>query len=187
MLALGTHAPAFRLENIDEKRVRIEDFRRAKVLCVVFMCNHCPYVIHILDELLAVAREYQEHDVAFVAINSNDIEKYPDDSPSNMARLWREKAFPFPYLFDETQAIATAYRAACTPDFFVFDADRRLAYRGRFDASRPGNKEPVTGADLRRALELALKGQRIPEREQMPSLGCNIKWKPGNAPAYFAS
>jgi peroxiredoxin len=184
MLELGTKAPDFRLPDTEGNLVSLSDFDDAPVLLVVFMCNHCPFVRHILDHLLELAREYQAKGVAVVGINSNDVESYPDDRPEMMAKIAREKGFPFPYLYDETQEVAKSYRAACTPDFFLFDGQRRLAYRGQMDDSRPGNHEPITGADLRAALEAVLAGRPVPER-QRPSMGCNIKWKPGNEPEYF--
>jgi peroxiredoxin len=184
MLELGTKAPDFRLPDTEGNLVSLSDFDDAPVLLVVFMCNHCPFVRHILDHLLELAKEYQAKGVAAVGINSNDVESYPDDRPEMMAKIAREKGFPFPYLYDETQEVAKSYRAACTPDFFLFDGQRRLAYRGQMDDSRPGNHEPITGADLRAALEAVLAGRPVPER-QRPSMGCNIKWKPGNEPEYF--
>jgi peroxiredoxin len=184
MLELGTKAPDFHLPDTEGNLVSLSDFDDAPVLLVVFMCNHCPFVRHILDHLLELAREYQAKGVAVVGINSNDVESYPDDRPEMMAKIAREKGFPFPYLYDETQEVAKSYRAACTPDFFLFDGQRRLAYRGQMDDSRPGNHEPITGADLRAALEAVLAGRPVPER-QRPSMGCNIKWKPGNEPEYF--
>jgi peroxiredoxin len=184
MLELGTKAPDFRLPDTEGNLVSLSDFDDAPVLLVVFMCNHCPFVRHILDHLLELAKEYQAKGVAVVGINSNDVESYPDDRPEMMAKIAREKGFPFPYLYDETQEVAKSYRAACTPDFFLFDGQRRLAYRGQMDDSRPGNREPITGADLRAALEAVLAGRPVPER-QRPSMGCNIKWKPGNEPEYF--
>jgi peroxiredoxin len=184
MLELGTKAPDFRLPDTEGNLVSLSDFDDAPVLLVVFMCNHCPFVRHILDHLLELAKEYQAKGVAVVGINSNDVESYPDDRPEMMAKIAREKGFPFPYFYDETQEVAKSYRAACTPDFFLFDGQRRLAYRGQMDDSRPGNHEPITGADLRAALEAVLAGRPVPER-QRPSMGCNIKWKPGNEPEYF--
>jgi peroxiredoxin len=184
MLELGTKAPDFHLPDTEGNLVSLSDFDDAPVLLVVFMCNHCPFVRHILDHLLELAKEYQAKGVAVVGINSNDVESYPDDRPEMMAKIAREKGFPFPYLYDETQEVAKSYRAACTPDFFLFDGQRRLAYRGQMDDSRPGNHEPITGADLRAALEAVLAGRPVPER-QRPSMGCNIKWKPGNEPEYF--
>jgi peroxiredoxin len=184
MLELGTKAPDFCLPDTEGNLVSLSDFDGAQALLVVFMCNHCPFVKHILDHLLGLAKEYQTRGVAVVGISSNDVEGYPDDRPEMMAKVAREKGFPFPYLYDETQEVAKSYRAACTPDFFLFDAERRLVYRGQMDDSRPGNREPITGADLRAALEAVLAGRPVPER-QRPSMGCNIKWKPGNEPEYF--
>jgi thiol-disulfide isomerase/thioredoxin len=160
-----------------------DDLREAPALLVMFICNHCPYVKHIRDGLAAFARDYRPRGVAVVAINSNDVAAYPDDRPEKMVAEKRSAGYEFPYLHDETQAVAKAYRAACTPDFFLFDAERRLAYRGQFDDSRPGNGRPVTGADLRAAADALLAGA-APAAEQTPSIGCNIKWKAGNAPAY---
>jgi peroxiredoxin len=184
MLELGTKAPDFSLPDIEGNTVTLSDFDDAGALLVVFMCNHCPFVKHILDHFLALAKEYQARGVAVVGINSNDVESYPDDRPERMAQVAREKGFTFPYLYDETQDVAKSYRAACTPDFFLFDAERGLVYRGQMDDSRPGNREPITGADLRAALDAVLAGRPVPER-QRPSMGCNIKWKPGNEPEYF--
>lgn len=184
MIPLGTPAPDFSLVNIDGRIVARDDFRDAPALLVIFMCNHCPYVKHVGDALAQLAAEYQQRDVAIVGINSNDASGYPQDSPEQMIHEAEARGYTFPYLYDETQEVAKAYRAACTPDFFVFDADRRLAYRGQMDDSRPDSGIPVTGADLRAALDAVLTGDRVPE-PQKPSLGCNIKWKPGNEPDYF--
>lgn len=184
MLPLGTRAPEFSLPNVDGRMVSLADFADAPALVVVFMCNHCPYVKHVADTLAAVAREYQEkRGVAFVGINSNDIEHYPDDAPAKMAEEARQRGYTFPYLFDATQEVAKAYRAACTPDFFVFDGQQKLFYRGQMDDSRPGKGE-ATGKDLRAALDILLADQVYID-EQKPSMGCNIKWKPGNEPSYF--
>lgn len=184
MLELGTKAPVFRLPDTEGNIVSLSDFDDAQALLMVFMCNHCPFVKHILDHFLALVQEYQARGVAVVGINSNDVESYPDDRPEMMAKVAREKGFPFPYLYDETQEVAKSYHAACTPDFFLFDAERRLVYRGQMDDSRPGNREPITGADLRAALDAVLEDRPVPAR-QRPSMGCNIKWKPGNEPEYF--
>jgi thiol-disulfide isomerase/thioredoxin len=185
MLALGTRAPDFSLpEPASGRRVTLGDFADAPGLLIVVLSNHCPFVKHIADELAAFAREYQRRGLAIVAINANDVEKYPADSPEMMAEEVRHRGYPFPYLFDESQDVAKAYQAACTPDFFLFDADRRLVYRGQFDASRPSLDVPVTGRDLRAACDAVLAGER-PSEEQTPSVGCNVKWKPGNAPAWF--
>jgi hypothetical protein len=153
---------------------------------VIFLCNHCPYVKHIGDVLADLCGEYMKRGVAVVGINSNDFVAHPEDHPDKMAQATRQLGYPFPYLIDEDQSVAKAYRAACTPDFFLYDAKRALAYRGQMDASRPGNSVPVTGADLRRAMESVLAGKAVAGR-QLPSMGCNIKWKAGNAPDYFAS
>jgi peroxiredoxin len=183
MLALGTVAPDFRLPDTTGKLVSLADFKDAPALVVVFMCNHCPYVKHIRQGLAQFARDYIPRGVAMVGINSNDVVRYPEDSPARMAEEVKAAGYIFPYLFDETQAVAKAYRAACTPDFYVFGAARRLVYRGQFDDSRPGNGIPVTGKDLRAAVEAVLAGKPV-SPNQKPSLGCNIKWKPGNEPDY---
>lgn len=176
MLALNTFAPDFALlEPATGHTVRLADFA-GQPLLVAFICNHCPFVIHIQEAFAQLAREYQARGVAVVAINSNDVANYPDDAPEKMIEAVRENGYTFPYLFDETQAIARAYDAACTPDLYLFDAQHRLYYRGQFDNARPGNDEPVNGADLRQALDALLDGQSAPE-VQKPSLGCNIKWK----------
>jgi len=178
MRALGSAAPDFCLpEPLTGRRVALADFS-AQPLLVVFTCNHCPFVLHILDKLVRVLRHYQARGLAVVAINANDVARYPDDAPDKMAQLAQRSGFGFPYLFDASQAVALAYQAACTPDFFLYDAAHRLVYRGQFDNARPGNGVPVTGHDLRAAIEAVLEG-RAPAAEQKPSLGCNIKWKPG--------
>jgi len=184
MAPLGTEAPDFSLPDTDGKMVSLGDFEDADALLVVFMCNHCPYVKQIKEGLAEFAREYGEKGLAIVGINANDVERHPDDRPERMKEEKESFGYPFPYLFDESQEVAKAYGAACTPDFFLFDGDRKLVYRGQFDDSRPGNDRPVTGKDLRRAADAALAGAPVPE-EQTPSIGCNIKWKPGNAPDYF--
>ena len=177
MLDLGTQAPDFSLlEPATGNTVSLSDFSDTKGLLVVFMCNHCPYVKHIDAELA--------QGLAVVGINSNDVENYPDDSPEKMVETVKQVSYSFPYLYDETQAVAKAYQAACTPDFFLFDGNMKLVYRGQFDDSRPRNDEPVTGKDLRAAADALLAGRAI-EGEQTPSLGCNVKWKPGNEPDYF--
>lgn len=185
MSPLGTKAPEFELPDTEGEAVSLDDFEEARALLVVFMCNHCPYVKNLKEELAEFAREYSDRGLAVVGINSNDPEQYPDDSPERMREEKEEFGYPFPYLFDETQEVAKAYGAACTPDFFLFDADRRLAYRGQFDDSRPGNDVPVTGEDLREAADRVLAGETVPGEEQRPSVGCNIKWRPGNEPDYF--
>jgi peroxiredoxin len=184
MLPLGTEAPAFQLPDTQGKTISISDFRDAPALLVVFMCNHCPYVKHIRESLVELVKEYQAKGVAVVAINANDVDAYPDDSPELMARDAETYGYTFPYLYDQTQQVARAYKAACTPDFYLFDRDRRLVYRGQIDSSRPGNDKPLSGEDLRAALEAVLTGGQI-SAQQKPSMGCNIKWKPGNEPEYF--
>jgi peroxiredoxin len=184
MLALGTPAPDFALPDTDGRVVRRADFQDARALLVMFICNHCPYVKHVQHELARIGRDYGPRGVAIVAINANDAQAYPDDAPEHMRTEKARVGYPFPYLFDETQEVAKAYRAACTPDFFLFDGDGRLAYRGQLDDSRPKNTQPVTGRDLRDALDAVLAG-RPPQEEQRPSIGCNIKWRVGEAPAYF--
>ncbi len=184
MLELGTPAPSFRLPDFDGRLHALEDFAASPALLVVFMCEHCPFVRHVRGGIAALAREYAPRGLAVVAINANDLEAYPEDGPDAMRRESADVGYVFPYLLDATQAVAQAYRAACTPDFFLFDRQRRLVYRGQFDDSRPGNGVPVTGADLRAALDALLAGEP-PLPGQRPSLGCNIKWKPGNVPDYF--
>jgi peroxiredoxin len=185
MLALGTRAPDFDLPDFDGKRHALGDFAASPALLVTFICEHCPFVRHIRGEFARFAREYSSRGLAVVAINSNDLDAYPQDGPDAMREEARSLGYVFPYLVDATQATARSYRAACTPDFFLFDADRRLAYRGQFDDSRPGNGKPVTGADLRRAVDAVLAGAPV-AADQFPSLGCNIKWKPGSEPDYYA-
>jgi peroxiredoxin len=184
MLELGTRAPNFTLPDTDGHVVSLASFQDARAVVVMFISNHCPYVKHVQHELARVAGDYKPRGVAFVAINSNNVEAYPDDRPERMKEEKARVGYPFPYLFDETQEVAKAYRAACTPDFFVFDADRLLVYRGQLDDSRPKNGKPVTGRDLRAALDTILAGRPVPA-EQIPSVGCNIKWKTGNEPEYF--
>jgi len=184
MLPLGTPAPDFRLPDTGGKIVALADFQSAPALAVLFICNHCPYVKHIQAGLAQFARDYQGRGAAIAAINSNDARSHPADSPANMALEAKAAGYTFPYLYDESQAAAKAYRAACTPDVFLFDAARKLVYRGQFDDSRPGNGAPVTGKDLRAAMDAVLAGRPVPER-QAPSMGCNIKWKPGHAPSYY--
>ena len=183
MLPLGTVAPDFALPDIDGRIVSLADFGDQAAL-VIFMCNHCPFVQHVAAELARLAKDYQSQGVAVIGVNSNDTGTYPEDSPENMAKEAKRHGYTFPYLFDETQEVAKAYRAACTPDFFLFDRQRRLVYRGQLDDSRPGNNIPVTGKDLRSALDAVLAGRPVPE-EQRASIGCNIKWRPGNEPDYF--
>jgi peroxiredoxin len=183
MLQLGTRAPDFRLPDLDGRLVSSDDLADRPALLVVFISNHCPYVRHVAPELARLGREYQPRGVAMVAINANDVAAYPDDSPTHMVEFAAANGFTFPYLFDASQDVAAAYQAACTPDFFLFDASRRLVYRGQLDAARPANEVPVDGRDLRAALDAVLAGRAVDER-QHPSLGCNIKWRPGNEPPY---
>jgi peroxiredoxin len=184
MLPLGTQAPPFRLPDTTGRMVSLEDLDGAPALLVMFICNHCPYVKHVRNGLTKLAKDYQAKGVAVVAISSNDVAAYPDDSPEKMREEAQAAGYTFPYLYDETQEVAKAYRAACTPDFYVFDGQRRLVYRGQMDDSRPNSGRPVTGTDLRAALKAVLAGHAAPE-EQIPSAGCNIKWKPGHEPDYY--
>ncbi len=184
MLSLGTTAPGFSLPDTAGATVSRDDLAAAPALLVMFISNHCPYVRHVADELARLGRDYETRGVAIVAICANDVERYPDDAPAAMADFAAERGFTFPYLHDESQSVAQAYRAACTPDFFLFDADRQLVYRGQLDGSRPSSDAPIDGRDLRAALDATLAGAAIPE-PQLPSVGCNIKWKPGNEPDYF--
>lgn len=184
MLELGTKAPDFSLPNVQGGITSLRDFDGAKGLVVMFICNHCPYVKHLNEALVEFANEYLKKGVECVAISSNDAENYPEDAPEFIAKVAKDLKYPFPYLYDESQEVAKAFQAACTPDFYVFNEDRKLYYRGQFDQSRPGNNIPVTGNDLRAAVDAMLEGEEefVP---QVPSLGCNIKWKPGNEPDYF--
>ena len=184
MLPLGSKAPDFSLPDTSGNIVSLEGHAAAPAYLVMFLCNHCPFVKHVRSELAALSREYMAKGVAVIGISSNDAVAYPDDGPEKMAAEARDAGYAFPYLFDETQEVAKAYEAACTPDFYVFDASKSLVYRGRLDGSRPGNSIPVTGEDLRKALDATLAQQAV-NSDQLPSMGCNIKWKPGNAPAYF--
>ena len=180
LLALGTAAPAFALPDPSGKLWRLEDFSTARAVLVAFLCNHCPFVQHMLDGFVSFAHEYGPKGLAVVAINPNDSSAYPADAPQHMARIAADKDFPFPYLIDAAQRVALAYQAVCTPDLFLFDSARTLVYHGRFDGSSPGNTTPVTGDELRAALEALLSGKRI--EQQIASIGCSIKWRPGNAP-----
>jgi peroxiredoxin len=185
MLPLGTPAPDFTLPDTQSGTlVSLSDFHDHPALLVAFICNHCPYVKHIADGFAAFAREYRDKGLTVVAISSNDVGHRREDGPEHMAQEARQRGYSFPYLFDETQEVAKAYRAACTPDFFLFDQTRQLVYRGQFDDSRPGNQQPVTGKDMREAVDAVLNGLFVPS-EQKASIGCNIKWKPGNEPDYF--
>jgi peroxiredoxin len=184
MLPLGTQAPSFSLPNVDGRTVSLDDFKGAPALLVAFICNHCPFVKHVATGLAELGREYQARGVAVVAINSNDAGSYPADSPEQMVHEAESRGYTFPYLYDEDQSVAKAYRAACTPDFYVFDRERKLVYRGQLDSSRPDSGIPVTGKDLRAALDAVLAGKPV-LADQKPSIGCNIKWKAGNEPEYF--
>jgi peroxiredoxin len=184
MLPLGTPAPDFSLPDTDSKAVSLANVKKAPALLVMFICNHCPYVQHVAFTIAKLAREYQQKGVAVVAINSNDAQKYPADSPAMMRQEIKRIGYTFPYLYDESQAVAKAYRAACTPEFYVFDKQQKLAYRGRLDGSSPGNSIPPTGEDVRLALDAVLAG-KAPSADQKPSMGCNIKWKAGSEPDYF--
>jgi peroxiredoxin len=184
MLELGTIAPPFTLPEVDGGTVSIDDFAGAPALLVMFICNHCPFVKHVRAELARIGRDYGGRGAAIVAISSNDPEAYPADAPERMREEKRDAGYVFPYLFDREQDVARAYKAACTPDFFLFDAGRRLVYRGQLDDSRPSNDVPVSGRDLRTALDAVLEGRPV-SQEQRPSLGCNIKWKPGNEPTWW--
>jgi peroxiredoxin len=184
MLALGTKAPDFELPDVlTGKAVSIRDFDAKRALLVMFICRHCPYVKHVRAELARLGRDFADSEVAIVAISANDPEEYPEDAPEGLAEDAREAGYAFPYLFDETQEVAKAYTAACTPDLFLFDADRALAYRGQLDDSRPSNGLPVTGKDLRAAIDAVLSGEPV-SPDQRASIGCGIKWRAGNEPAY---
>ena len=184
MLPLGSTAPQFSLTNVDGQVVTLEDFADSRALLVMFICNHCPYVIHVAEQLAVLGNEYMQQGVGIVAVSANDISTHPADSPEQMVREAEERGYPFPYLYDEDQSVAKAYRAACTPDFFVFDRNKQLTYRGQLDDSRPESGIPVTGIDLRNALDATLAEQPVPD-PQKPSLGCNIKWIEGQEPEYF--
>lgn len=177
MLPLGTSAPNFNLpDTISGTNISLSDIKADQGLLVVFICNHCPFVIHVIDEVVRIAQKYQDRGIPFVAISSNDVDNYPQDSPEHMKQFAANHHFSFPYLYDESQAVAKAYAAACTPDFYLFDRDKVLVYRGQMDNSRPGNNLPNDGVDLRKALDALLAGEAI-SPVQMPSVGCNIKWK----------
>ncbi|MBS7531689.1 thioredoxin family protein [Hazenella sp. IB182353] len=177
MLPLGSSAPHFSLpDTLSGETQTLEQLKSEQATVIFFICNHCPFVIHVQEQLIQLAKDYQPKGISFIAISSNDVENYPDDSPEKMREVGTQLGYPFPYLYDETQEIAKAYQAACTPDFYIFDHNLKLAYRGQLDDSRPGNDIPVTGASLRTALECLLANKAIPS-PQKPSLGCNIKWK----------
>jgi thiol-disulfide isomerase/thioredoxin len=184
MLPVGTILPGFSLRDaVSGREISDQDFEEFEALVVMFICNHCPFVKHVVEELGRLGRDYIRRGVGFVAINSNDVRNYPQDGPVHMKELAEREGWEFPYLLDADQQVARAYRAACTPDFYLFDSERKLVYRGQLDDSRPGNGRPVTGRDLRVALDAVLAGEAVPEA-QVASLGCNIKWAPGNAPGY---
>ena len=184
MLDLGTLLPSFSLPDFNGKTVTDADFTGGKALLVAFICKHCPFVKHIRGEFARFAKEYQAKGLQVVAIASNSIDEFPEDGPEGMKEEAAEAGYTFQYLFDKDQKVAKAFKAACTPDLFLFDGNRRLAYRGQFDSSRPKSNVPVTGADLRAATDAVLAGQK-PSEQQRPSVGCNIKWYPGNEPEYF--
>ena len=184
MLALGTPMPGFALPDVSsQKIIRPEAFQDKSALLVMFICRHCPYVVHVQEELTKLGRDYQDTDLGILGISSNDAEGYPADAPPRLQEMVEQLGWQFPFCYDETQNVAKAFTAACTPDFFVFDRQRCLVYRGQLDGSRPGNGQPVTGQDLRAALDAVLAGQPV-SSQQRPSAGCNIKWKPGNEPEY---
>lgn len=185
MLSLGTKAPDFQLpDTVSGKTISRTDFTDKKALLVVFMCRHCPFVKHIQAELARIGQDYIPQGLGIVAISANNVETHPDDSPDNLKAMAKELGFNFPVCYDETQETAKAYTAACTPDFFLFDGEHQLVYRGQLDDSRPGNDQPVNGKDLRAAIEQVLASKEV-SPDQKPSLGCNIKWKPGNEPEYY--
>ena len=186
MLALGTTAPDFQLPDVvSGQTISLATFADKQALLVMFICKHCPFVKHIEGELVQLGKDYVGEEIGIVAISANDASNYPDDAPNSLKAMANELAFTFPLCYDETQETAKAYTAACTPDFFLFDANQSLVYRGQLDDSRPGNNQPVNGKDLRAAIDAVLAGQSSPS-EQKPSIGCNIKWKPGNEPTYFS-
>jgi peroxiredoxin len=185
MLPLGTIAPDFQLlDVVSGETISLETFVDSRALLVMFICQHCPFVKHLEEELAKIGKDYRDRSLGIVAISANDVTNYPQDSPAKLKKMAQRLNFNFPICYDETQAVAKTYTAACTPDFFLFDADNRLVYRGQLDESRPSSNIPVTGKDMRRAIESVLSG-KIVDLEQKPSIGCNIKWKPGNEPEYF--
>ena len=185
LLELGTQAPEFKLPDVvSGKTISLSTFAGKRALLVMFICRHCPYVVHVREELARLGRDYAKQSVGIVAISANDAASYPDDAPEKLSEMAKEMGFTFPFCYDESQAVAKAYTAACTPDFFLFDADRTLVYRGQLDEARPGNGKPLTGNDLRAAIDAVLAGTAV-SPDQKPSIGCNIKWRKGNEPAYF--
>ena len=186
MLDLGTKAPDFRLPDVLSGRIiSLDTFEGKRAVLIMFICRHCPFVQHVKRELARLGRDYSVKGVGIVAISANDAETYPDDAPERLRQMAEEEGFQFPVCYDETQDVAKSYAAACTPDFFLFDRDRKLVYRGQLDDSRPGNSKPITGRDLRAALDAVLDGRPV-DPEQKPSVGCNIKWKKGHEPAYYS-
>ena len=184
MLPLGTEAEDFSLTNIDGRTLSFADVAGERGTVLMFICNHCPFVKHVANELAAIGHEYMPKGVGMVAINSNDVAAHPADSPEQMVHESEQRGYSFPYLFDETQEVAKTYGAACTPDFYLFDGNHKLVYRGQLDGSRPDSGVPVTGEDLRKAIDALLESRPLPQ-PQRPSIGCNIKWRPGNEPQYF--
>ena len=185
MLALGTAAPEFQLQDVvSGKTISLDNYKDSKALLIMFICQHCPFVKHVQDELAKIGRDYSQQPLGIVAISANDVANYPNDSPEKLKQMAEELSLNFPICYDESQEVSKAYTAACTPDFFLFDANNQLAYRGQLDDSRPSTDIPVTGEDLRKAVNLVLQGDTV-DFKQKPSIGCNIKWKPGNEPDYF--
>ncbi|WP_319422826.1 thioredoxin family protein [Pleurocapsa sp. FMAR1] len=185
MLALGTAAPEFELQDVvSGKTVSLADFSDRQALLLMFICQHCPFVKHVQNELASIGQDYDQQPLGIVAISANDVANYPQDAPEKLKQMAQELNFNFPVCYDESQEVSKVYTAACTPDFFLFDADAKLAYRGQLDDSRPSTNIPVTGKDLRQAIDALLQGKTV-DFEQKPSIGCNIKWKPGNEPKYF--
>ena len=185
MLPLGTLAPDFQLPDVFGETISLATMKGKQGLLVMFICKHCPFVKHVEAQLAQIGKDYEDKNLGIVAISANDASNYPDDAPDQLQAMAKELGFTFPLCYDETQETAKAYTAACTPDFFLFDGNRSLVYRGQLDDSRPGNDKPVTGQDLRNAIDAVLAGKPISDM-QKPSIGCNIKWKPGNAPASFS-
>ena len=185
MLALGTAAPKFQLPDVvSGKTISLDSYADSQALLVMFICQHCPFVIHVREELAKIGQDYQDRPLGIVGISANDVANYPNDSPEKLKQMAQEFNFNFPVCYDESQEVSKTYTAACTPDFFLFDRDNKLVYRGQLDDSRPGNGFPITGQDMRQAIDLTLEGTEI-DFAQKPSIGCNIKWKPGNEPDYF--
>lgn len=187
MMPLGSKAPDFQLpDTVSSKTISLDTFANQPALLVMFICQHCPFVKHVKEELARLGKDYADRGLGMVAISANNVETHPDDSPGNLKAMAEELGFNFPFCYDESQETAKAYTAACTPDFFLFDDQRKLVYRGQLDDSRPGNDQPVTGKDLRAAIDAVLTGKQV-NPNQKPSIGCNIKWKPGNEPPYFGA